>query len=359
MPHRSSILRFDAFELDRANRQLRREGAPVELGSRYFDALVLMAEQPGELVSKDRFMDEVWRGIPVTDEALTQCIRTLRRAVGDEAGNPRFIQTVPKHGYRFLAAIEEGGAQEEAEPDAPTSASSAPAASIGPNTSQGPGRLAAAATLGGTGVGAVGGMFYGVAAASGGGSTGLVLAALVGLLGTLAGAGIGLGMASAVAWRGRMDAVLVAGAMLGGLAVGAFGGTMGRDGIGLLTSVRIGEVAGPVEGLAMGGAIGLALWIAWVRQAALPVACALAATLGAVGGLAIHASGGRLLGGSLYALQQGLGDTRLRLETLSALLGEAGFGPLTLRIATVAEGALLATAMVAAILLALGGNRRG
>src|SRR6185503_19790630 len=57
-------------------------------------------------ISKDRFLDEVWRGVPVTDEALTQCIKTLRRQLGDDAARPRFIETVPKHGYRFVAPVE-------------------------------------------------------------------------------------------------------------------------------------------------------------------------------------------------------------------------------------------------------------
>ena len=100
----TSILRFESFELDPANRQLLRRGVPVELGSRYFDALMLLAERQGELVTKDEFMGVVWQGIPVTDEALTQCIRTLRRTLDDDASNPRFIQTVPKHGYRFIGS---------------------------------------------------------------------------------------------------------------------------------------------------------------------------------------------------------------------------------------------------------------
>ena len=50
-------------------------------------------------------MGEVWRGIPVTDEALTQCIRTLRKQLGDDAARPRFIETVPKNGYRFVAPV--------------------------------------------------------------------------------------------------------------------------------------------------------------------------------------------------------------------------------------------------------------
>src|SRR4029079_1972014 len=53
-----------------------------------------------------QFLTEVWRGVPVTDEALTQCIKTLRRKLGDDASRPRFIETVPKHGYRFIAPVE-------------------------------------------------------------------------------------------------------------------------------------------------------------------------------------------------------------------------------------------------------------
>ena len=86
--------RFGSYCLDAADRRLSRDGAPVELNARYFDALALLVREGGRLVSKDRFLDEVWRGIPVTDEALTQCIRTLRRELGDDATAPRFIETV-------------------------------------------------------------------------------------------------------------------------------------------------------------------------------------------------------------------------------------------------------------------------
>ena len=70
---------FDRFVLDPADRMLRRDDQPVELSSRYLDALALLVSEHGRLVSKERFFGEVWRGIPVTDEALTQCIRTLRK----------------------------------------------------------------------------------------------------------------------------------------------------------------------------------------------------------------------------------------------------------------------------------------
>src|SRR6476620_7891189 len=98
--------RFEDFALDPGDSRLRRGAAPVELNARYLDALALLVRERGRLVTKERFLDEVWRGVPVTDEALTQCIRTLGRQLGDDAANPRFIATVPKHGYRFIAPVE-------------------------------------------------------------------------------------------------------------------------------------------------------------------------------------------------------------------------------------------------------------
>src|SRR5690606_40543386 len=86
-------------------RQLRRCDDLVELTSRYLDALILLLREQGKLGSKERFLDEVWGGIPVTEEALTQGIRTLRKQLGDSVANPRFIETVPKHGYRFIAPV--------------------------------------------------------------------------------------------------------------------------------------------------------------------------------------------------------------------------------------------------------------
>jgi len=81
----SGSFRFDGFVLDPAQRRLSRDGAAVELNARYFDALVLLLRESGKLVTKDRFLGEVWHGVPITDEALTQCIKTLRRQLGDDA----------------------------------------------------------------------------------------------------------------------------------------------------------------------------------------------------------------------------------------------------------------------------------
>src|SRR3954469_12965970 len=97
---------FERFVLDERERRLSSGQDPVEIKGRYFDALALLVREQGKLVSKDRFLDEVWRGVPVTDEALTQCVKTLRRPLGADAARPRFIETVPKHGYRFIAAVD-------------------------------------------------------------------------------------------------------------------------------------------------------------------------------------------------------------------------------------------------------------
>lgn len=78
---------------------------PVELSSRYLDSLSLLVREAGQLISKDRFNKEVWRGGAVTDEALTLCIKMLRRKLPDDAANPRFIETVPKHRFRFIAPV--------------------------------------------------------------------------------------------------------------------------------------------------------------------------------------------------------------------------------------------------------------
>ena len=73
---------FDRFSLDPIERRLFAGDVLVELNNRYFDALVLLLQHPGTLLSKERFLQEGWQGIPVTDEVLTPCIRLC-------AGNSR------------------------------------------------------------------------------------------------------------------------------------------------------------------------------------------------------------------------------------------------------------------------------
>jgi DNA-binding winged helix-turn-helix (wHTH) protein len=103
--------RFDGFHLDARNRQLWREGKPVALNSKYFDVLLMLVSRRGELVEKQSIFDEIWDGVFVTDAALTQCIKDIRRQLGDDASSPRYIKTVPKHGYVFIGNAAEAVAE--------------------------------------------------------------------------------------------------------------------------------------------------------------------------------------------------------------------------------------------------------
>ncbi|HSO76491.1 MAG TPA: winged helix-turn-helix domain-containing protein [Blastocatellia bacterium] len=106
----ASGFRFDDFHLDASNRQLSRAGEPVALNSKYFDVLLLLVSRSGQLVEKQSIFDEVWDGVFVTDSALTQCIKDIRKQLGDDASSPRYIRTVPKHGYIFIGnVVEENG----------------------------------------------------------------------------------------------------------------------------------------------------------------------------------------------------------------------------------------------------------
>ena len=99
--------RFDDIVLDVQNRQVRRKDSVLPLSSRYFDVLVLLVSNAGQLVEKNRIFDEVWEDVIVSDTALTQCIKSIRKQLQDDASNPRYVKTVPKHGYVFIGdAVE-------------------------------------------------------------------------------------------------------------------------------------------------------------------------------------------------------------------------------------------------------------
>lgn len=344
--HMTDRLRFDRFVLDRRERVLARDGAAVELNARYFDALALMVAEPGALISKDRFLGEVWRGVPVTDEALTQCIKTLRRALGDDAASPRFIVTVPKHGYRFVAPVE----------------GDVLAARIDPVVSKGPDvaplsvtDLTGAGMLGGGIAGLVGGLLYGFAAAPGGPggiSTVLVLACLTALVAIVGGAGVAGGIALAGRLGGGSWRYAMVGGAAGGLVIGAIVKLLGLDAFALLLGQSPGDFTGAAEGLALGLAVGLAGWIAHrlgdrVRQGA-----AITTVIGGLAGAIIVLSGGRLMAGSLDLMAHTVPHSRLSLAPIGALLGEPGLGPVSQVVTGALEGALFAAGVVSSMLLA-------
>jgi len=106
-PSGSELLRFGTFEIDGASGELRRNGSLVRLQPQPFKALLLLAKNAGEIVDRDWLRQEIWGGTTVDfDRSLNVCIAQIRSALGDDPENPRFIQTVPRRGYRFLATVE-------------------------------------------------------------------------------------------------------------------------------------------------------------------------------------------------------------------------------------------------------------
>lgn len=338
----SGSFRFDRFALDPNDRQLRRDDAPVELNARYLDALILLVREQGKLVSKERFLEEVWRGVPVTDEALTQCIKTLRRQLGDDAASPRFIETAPKHGYRFIAPVEwlEAGQAGGRAVTAQTG--------IWRNATL----MGAAGTAGGAAAGLLGGVLYSFAGVvqpgAGAASALFVLVCITMLIGLLGGAGVSFGIAAADLAPGRLGQWKVLGGAVGGLIVGGLVKLLGVDTFNLLLGQTPGEITGAPEGALLGGAVGLAAWL--VSGASLRRGVAVAGAAGAAAGVLIHLLGGRLMAGSLALLAASFPNSRLQLDQLGRLFGESAFGPVSQAVAGCLEGALFGACVIGAMI---------
>ena len=353
--------RFAGHTLSPARRTLVRNGRELPLIPRCFDLLVLLVERRNEAVSRHDILDAVWSDVVVTDGALSQAVRILRRTLGDDPREPTFIRTVPRHGYRFVC----GGVVEEPDegPPEPVRAAAEPVPDPpepDPNASfdralqalldddagdpegadvrrrqaaetlhqQGtaealdrldrrkghavaraylretrwdvpgagpvpllghPGWLAAAGILfllrlrrvarlagrrwlaaaaGGAAAGAIGGILGGLVLRFGPGSTaGSGVLAMLPLLGTTVGgvaaAGVGAGLAAAeAAFRARRRLALAAAGASSGLAVGAAAHLLGRLVLEGLFGRDLSPVTGAVEGLVLGGAVGLGYGLA-------------------------------------------------------------------------------------------------
>lgn len=345
---KSDSFRFGPFTLDVESRLLTRNGVVLEVSSRYFDALVLLVRNAGGLVPKDQFMDDVWRGVAVTDEALTQCIRSLRRVLQDDATRPSFIETVPKHGYRFIAAVNVGDAVPVA---------GVPLANASKLDWRTFWALGGAGIVGGGIAGLLGGIFYGFAGGAqgmGGASIVLVLTALAVLIALIGAAGVSFGMAAAGLFYPRNSTSIIMGGAAGGFLVGGVVKLLGLDAFNLLLGQSPTHITGALEGAVLGTAVGLGLYAARrissthsLSRRMLP-----AAAVGAVAGVAIPAAGGQLLGGSLHALAEMLPQSQLRLDEIGALFGEDGFGRISQMATGGLEGMLFAACMTGGILLA-------
>jgi Tol biopolymer transport system component/DNA-binding winged helix-turn-helix (wHTH) protein len=106
LPDRArGIFLFGPFRLDAGERVLLREDEPVALTPKAFDTLLVLISHGGRLVEKDRLLEEVWHDTYVEEKTLAQNVLTIRKALGKTPGGTHYIETIPKHGYRFAAQV--------------------------------------------------------------------------------------------------------------------------------------------------------------------------------------------------------------------------------------------------------------
>ena len=444
--------RFSGHILSPARRTLVRDGRELPLIPRYFDLLVLLVERRNEAVSRNEILDAVWSDVIVTDGALSQAVRILRRTLGDDPREPTFIRTVSRHGYRFVcddvveepdegtlepvraataepagantaldqaleALFDDGGDDVEGVDIRRRQAAEAlhqlgtaealerldlreghaiaraylretrwdvPGAGPVPLLGH-PGWLTAArilfllrlrrmaqlaerrwmaAAAGGAATGALAGFLGGLVLRFGPGSTaGDSVLAMLPILGTAVGgvaaAGVGAGLAAAeAAFRAQRQLALAAAGALSGLVVGATAHLLGRLVLEGLFGRDLSPPVGAMEGLVLGGAVGLGYGLATptaeggmatphglarIRVALLTgLACALAA--GMLGW------SGRFLGAmSLDFMAQSFPGSQVGLAPLARLLGEQEPGVVTRAAISTFEGLMFGTGLAAGL----------
>jgi DNA-binding winged helix-turn-helix (wHTH) protein len=123
-PSRSSgTVRFDVFEVDLRAGELHKAGRKIKLQIQPFRALALLLERAGEVVTREEFEKRLWPSDTFVDfdHSLNTAIRKLRHALGDDKKKPRFVETLPKRGYRFIGNLEHAAPPLPANPPAPSS----------------------------------------------------------------------------------------------------------------------------------------------------------------------------------------------------------------------------------------------
>jgi len=454
--------RFAEFTVSPSRRLLIRVDREVPLIPRYFDLLVLLLERRNQAVQRQEILEAVWSDVIVSDGALSQAIRTLRRALGDTAREPQFIRTVSRHGYRFVhsGVVEEpDGTTDPPVPAATANPKSTPpkeAAStadargdpfeaaihrlLGDGTAapddpdedrreaaetlhalgteealrrldRRPGHEAARALMRDARWDVVGagqvpflgqpgaaramaalvalrlrraarlaGVRWGAASAGGaiaGACAGLIgglllhlapgadspagLPVALALLGSVAGwagsAGIGAGLAfaEAIARSFRGPALVLCGALAGGVT-GLLVQLCARLTLEGLFGQDLSAIGGGPEGLVLGCAAGFGYALSTPRPRGGgmatprgPARLAAAITCGAccaVAGIVVSRLGGNFVGTSLNALAHAYQGSHVGLGPLARMLGEADPGPLTRTVSSAIEGLFFGTGLV-------------
>src|SRR5579864_5449290 len=105
----AGVLRFGVFQVNVAARELRKHGVRIRLPGQPFCILSMLLEKPGEIVTREEMRQRLWASDTFVDfeHSLNSAIKKLRAALGDSPENSRYVETVPRLGYRFIAPVEE------------------------------------------------------------------------------------------------------------------------------------------------------------------------------------------------------------------------------------------------------------
>src|SRR6266851_10109670 len=103
-----AILRFGVFEVELRSGELRKQGVRIKLQDQPFQVLIVLLQRPGEVVTREELRNQNWPADTFVDfdNSLNTAINKLRDALGDSAESPRFIETLPRRGYRFIASVD-------------------------------------------------------------------------------------------------------------------------------------------------------------------------------------------------------------------------------------------------------------
>jgi DNA-binding winged helix-turn-helix (wHTH) protein len=124
--------RFGVFEADTTLGELRRQGVRIKLNAQPFQILLMLLERPGELLTREEISRELWPDGTFVDyeHGVNSAVNRIREALGDAAGNPRFVETLPRRGYRFVASVERITRDEGPPAPTPETTSEAPSEPI-------------------------------------------------------------------------------------------------------------------------------------------------------------------------------------------------------------------------------------
>ena len=138
-----SRLRFGSFEVDLSARELRKAGTRVKLSGQPFEILAALLERPGQLVTRDELRKRVWSDDTYVDfsHGLNAAVNKLREALCDSADDPRYIETLPRRGYRFIAELEAVNSVPDTAVDSPPKGSDKELASVPSVPNETPARL--------------------------------------------------------------------------------------------------------------------------------------------------------------------------------------------------------------------------